>query len=147
MPNGAQPIDALSFADDNLVVGTVLRFWADFTKPPKTKRFIIAGIDDDAEKAALVLINTDPPSLKSTAPYQIQLDVEGREAYIEHECYIDCSRFYYYDVDYLRVMIASDPEVVMGCVEPDDSDEIKRLLTASVLLKPRDKALFHFDAR
>jgi hypothetical protein len=139
-------IDSFEFADDNLVVGVVLKFLADFTKPkPKFKRFIIAGIDDAMERAALVLINTDFPALRSLAPYQIHIIPEGREEYVDHECFIDCSRFYYYSMEFLRNLIANNKNVVLGKVEDEDSKEIKRLLTASELIKPKEKTLFHFE--
>lgn len=132
----------LAFAERNLIVGAVLRAYVTVTEPPKIKRFVIIGIDDESKLAAVVLINTNKPALPTLAPYQYETVAEERE-YLDHDCFVDCSRIYPFDFEELRNLILRSPEIILGHVNTFDRNEIRKLAGKSRLIAPADKIKFH----
>jgi hypothetical protein len=83
------------FAEENLKIGAVLKYHVPFTIPPKTKRIVIVGFDNQKVALASVLINTEINPNKFSTPesrnLHLELDSEGR-TYLDHTSFIDCSQ-------------------------------------------------------
>ena len=134
--------ERIQHAEESLTLGVVLRCHARFITPPKTKIFVVIGMDDNGEKAAVVLINSNPARMPDLAPYQMSITKEGR-SYIQKDCFVDCSRIYVRPLDLLRGLITKSPNVVLGHVSPEDHWAMRKLAGNSEVILPSEKKLFH----
>jgi hypothetical protein len=111
------------FANSHFNVGAVLRYHVDFTTPPKIKRFVIVGFDQQKIALASVLINSEinpnifpTPELKAL---HLELEATNRD-YLEHTSYVDCSQIIEQEVMTLKELLADDPSIHLGELDSKD---------------------------
>lgn len=106
-----------------LKIGTVLRLHVKDTDPPKIKRFIIIGFTEDKVTLATVYINTEINTNVNWSieqqDLQLSLSSENRE-YLEHDSFVDCSKFFLKGVQEITDIVKSRPEVIIGELNQDD---------------------------
>lgn len=130
-----------------LLIGTVLRMMVKDTIPPKIKRFIIVGESEDSLTLASVYINTE---LNMKVHYnldlqcqQVELAAHGR-SYLDHASFVDCSKLKIIDRDELYAIIQNRPEVIIGRIDQQDFEIIKRQITCSPTIKGKIKKRYGF---
>jgi hypothetical protein len=80
------------FANDNFKIGAVLKYHVDSTNPPKYKRLIIIGFDNQKVFLASVFINSEinPNIFKSPQArnQHLELDANNRD-YLDKTSFVD----------------------------------------------------------
>jgi hypothetical protein len=134
------------FAADSIKIGAVIRCHVKFTRPPKTKRFIIAGIANDLERVAVVCINSEinfnvigSPELQAL---QYKVESAGTD-YLDHDSFIDCSQLNVMEVKELTRNILHDSTVVLGDLSGADLAAVKTHLKNAKTISIRMKKEFH----
>ena len=119
--------------DQSLKEGAVFRLHVPHTSPPKTKRFVIIGINKSINSLAFIFINSiiNPNVIKSQHLQSLQLpmDASGRD-YIESDSYLDCSRLYEWSILSLKEKCTSNTKAHLGQISDVDLADAKQL-TAS----------------
>lgn len=109
--------------------GSVIRTHSNHTKPPKEKRFIIAGVKGNS--IGVVYINSEnsaPPKLQS---FQKSIIRENREAYLDRDSFVDCSKIYEYELEDLKRLVERNPEINLGIISTADLLDVIYLLQNS----------------
>ena len=110
-------------SEKELIIGSVLRLHVKDTYPPKTKRFIIIGFTEDKVTLATVYINSEINTNVNWSieqqDLQLPLSSENRE-YLEHDSFVDCSKFFLKGVQEITDIVKSRPEVIIGELNQDD---------------------------
>ncbi|WP_052503478.1 hypothetical protein [Lacinutrix sp. Hel_I_90] len=127
---------------EGIVLGTVLRAFVDFTNPPKIKRFIVIGFNEDNITLASVLINSElnlnvnyNSELQS---HQIPLECEGKE-YLLTDSYVDCSEIHNIEKQTIEESLQKDPHTAIGKVEKKELNTIIRTIINSEVVKGKYK--------
>jgi hypothetical protein len=125
-----------------IIIGTVIRAHVDFTNPPKIKRFIVIGFNDDNITLASVLINSElnlnVNYNKELQAHQIPLDSEGKE-YLLNDSFVDCSEIHNIEKQIIEDSLKKNPEIAIGSVEKNDIDNIIRTIIESDIIKGKYK--------
>ena len=120
--------------DNNLKIGSVLRFHLTTTTPPKIKRFIITGFSRDKISVATVFINSEiNPNVFPTSYLQslhIELEAEGRE-YLDHNSFVNCSDVKEEKYEDLKTALENNPYCNIGTVSDEDLKNIKDKLAVA----------------
>ena len=131
-------------ADNNLKIGAVLRFHVPFTNPPKTKRQIVVGFDNDNILLATVLINTEinPNVFPNQILRDLHLKLEtNNRNYIEHDSFVDCSKVRPQNKSEIIALLTLEPTAHLGELAPNDLaivlEKIRNAHTISVHEKRR----------
>ncbi len=115
------------FAEENLKIGAVLKYHVTFTIPPKTKRIIIVGIDNQRVALASVLINTEinPNRFPTTELKNLHLELKSEDRiYLDHTSFVDCSQIFEQDIADLKKMLIEDSSVHLGELSEEDIDTV-----------------------
>lgn len=89
------------FFNRHFKTGAVFRLFSEDTDPPKIKRFVIIGINQKLNSAAILFINTE----SLTNPYlcKLQYFIEKTErTYLDRDSFLDCTHLYERDVEFLK---------------------------------------------
>lgn len=115
-------------ANENFQVGSVLKYYVDFTTPPKVKRLIIVGFDTEKVIFASVLINSEiNPNVfqsKDLQDLHIGLDSTGRD-YLSHSSFVDCSNLIEQDVASIKKRLSEFPDMHIGSLSEQDLNKVK----------------------
>ncbi|SDD49988.1 hypothetical protein SAMN04487996_101174 [Dyadobacter soli] len=124
------------------LIGTVLRMMVKDTNPPKIKRFIIVGESEDCLTLASVYINTE---LNMKVNYNLDLQCQhiefqaaGRD-YLDHTSFVDCSKLKIIERAELSTIIQNRPAVIIGRLNQDDFEVVRRQLCCSPTIKGKIK--------
>jgi hypothetical protein len=130
-----------------LEVGMVLKLLVPDTIPPKEKRFIVVGNNDDTTCYATVYINTTINKKINWARELIELHVlfeaEGR-VYLDWDSYVDCSKLIIRDRKFLYNAIKKRPEAIIGKLSDEDLLKIKEIIKNAPTIKGKHKKKFGF---
>ncbi|MET7258021.1 hypothetical protein [Dyadobacter fermentans] len=129
------------------LIGTVLRMMVKDTTPPKVKRFIIVGESADSLTLASVYINTE---LNMTVNYNLDLrcqhlefPADGRD-YLDHTSFVDCSKLKIIERAELCAIIQNRPTIVIGKLDQQDFEMVRRQITCSTTIKGKIKKRYGF---
>jgi hypothetical protein len=115
-------------ANENFQVGSVLKYYVDFTTPPKVKRLIIIGFDTEKVIFASVLINSEiNPNVfqsKDLQDLHISLDSTGRD-YLSHSSFVDCSNLIEQDIASIKKRLSEFPDMHIGSLSEEDLNKVK----------------------
>ena len=125
------------FAQKNICIGSVIRVPVQDTTPPKIKRLIIVGIEEDNVLLATAFINSEininilnTPELTSLQ-YGLQtLNCD----FIDRDSFVDCSIIKERKIQKLKEYISNNPNAVMGELEEKDLERIKGLLISATTI-------------
>ena len=129
----------------DLSAGTVLKLFVTDTNPPKTKRFIIVGFDDDKVRLAYVYINT---GINRNFAWSIELEclhlkLEARgRAYLDHDSWVDCSDIIIKETSEILDLVNKRTEAITGHLNNEDFRDIITLLRSSPKIKGKIKKRF-----
>ena len=128
-------------------IGTVLRMMVKDTTPPKVKRFIIVGESADSLTLASVYINTE---LNIKVNYNLDLQCQhiefqaaGRD-YLDHTSFVDCSKLKIIERAELCAIIQNRPAIIIGKLDQQDFEIIRRQLICSKTIKGKIKKRYGF---
>jgi hypothetical protein len=114
-------------ADNNFKIGAVLKYHIDSITPPKPKRLIIVGFDDQKVALATVFINTEiNPNVFPTQALRdlnLEFDTINRD-YLDHKSYVNCSQIFEQDVESVKGLLITDPDVHIGELNSKDLTEV-----------------------
>jgi hypothetical protein len=132
---------------EGLKIGTVIKAMVYSTTPPKEKRFIIVGFNEDSISLASVLINSNinlrVNYCEELVSQHISLLAENR-SYLTHDSHVDCSGYHPMDISELNEKIDSNPTIIIGEVDKTDLDLIMYTLVNSDFIKGKYKKKFGF---
>ncbi|MEY4203785.1 MAG: hypothetical protein RL013_1488 [Bacteroidota bacterium] len=115
-------------ANENFQVGSVLKYYVDFTTPPKVKRLIIIGFDTEKVIFASVLINSEiNPNVfqsKDLQDLHISLNSTGRD-YLSHSSFVDCSNLIEQDIASIKKRLSEFPDMHIGSLSEEDLNKVK----------------------
>lgn len=130
---------------DIFKVGAVLRYHVEFTNPPKTKRLIIIGFDENKVALASVLINSEinPNKFPSEKLKQLHLELEptGR-SFLDHKSYVDCSQIFEQDTEQVKNQLTSNPNIHIGELAPEDLIKVLEKIRSAPTIPAKTKKKF-----
>lgn len=111
------------FGKRSIEPGTVLRFFASSTKPPKIKRLVVLSVSGDKVCVAYLFINSkinpnlfNTPSLRSLH-YPLK---SNSSEFLNKDSFLDCSFLHEIHHDALIQIISNDPSVHIGNLSTHD---------------------------
>lgn len=133
------------YAQRNLKVGTVLKLKVFDTYPPKEKRFIIVGKDEEEIHLAAVYINSEINRVcnfsQELIDLQLYLKANDRE-YLDHDSYVDCARLYIKEKNLIHQSILHSPATIIGQVSETDLFSIRTKIIKAKTIKGKIKKKF-----
>lgn len=133
--------------DSILKIGTVLRFYVTDTIPPKVKRLIITGIDNERVTTATIFINSEinPNIFTSDELKRLQYKLEANKCtFLEHDSYADCSDIRERKFEDLVKLLNKSPQVNLGVLDSKDLAQIRSLIKSAKTISVRIKKKFGF---
>jgi len=116
-----------NFALQNITIGSVLRCFVKNTNPPKEKRFVVLGFDNNGNLVGTVFINTEInwKVNRTMELAQLQLYVRAEDNdYLDWDSYIDCSELVEIPKNEIATAISTNPANVLGTVNNEDFTSI-----------------------
>jgi hypothetical protein len=135
------------FAEREIKIGVVLKYWATETNPPKPKIRIVVGFSNDKVLVATLFINTEinPNIFPTEELRKLHLAFEKtRCEYLDHDSFVDCSQLHEVSYDNLVAILNENPTVVSGEVANADLEKIKNIIKNAVTITPKQKKRFGF---
>lgn len=129
-------------------VGAVLKIHIEVVTPPKVKRFIVVGFNEEKVLLAAVLINTEInpnvfPEVSYKRTLHIELEAEDRP-YLVHTSYVNCSQIIEHPVSDIEQFVVEDPSIHIGTVSTLDLEQIITTLKGAKSIKPKIKKRYGF---
>ena len=134
-----------SFAQNKLKHGSVIKAFVKDTIPPKEKRFIIVGINEEQLFLASIFINSkiNPNKLNNEIKKaQLHFESESRD-YLDYPSYIDCSKIYERKYSEITNILINAPQAYLGDVSETDMKLIKETISACKMIPVRIKKLYN----
>ena len=129
-------------SDNNLKVGSVLRFFIKDTNPPKDKRAIVVGFNNDKILFAYVLINSEiNPNMFPTSRLRdlhLPFEANGR-SYLTHDSFVDCSQIKEEDAQTMRAAMTDNVGIHIGDLSETDCKKVIETLKTSFRIDPKIK--------
>lgn len=118
----------------------VFRLFSEETTPPKIKRFVVAGINEETGQVAILFINTDPLRNPCLRKEQMLLKLKGRP-YLDHDSYLDCSKIYERSIGKIKEIFLKDTSAYLNMMSEMDISEAKAVIRMSriISLKTKEK--------
>ena len=135
------------FAEREIKIGAVLKYWATETNPPKQKIRIIVGFSNDKVLVATLFINTEinPNVFPTEELRKLHLVFEKtRCEYLDHDSFVDCSQLHEVSYGNLVTILNENPTVVSGEVANTDLENIKNIIKNAPTITPKQKKKFGF---
>ena len=124
-----------------LRIGSVFRFY--FAEASKTKRSVVVAVTDSTKRyATLLLINSELTDYAKKNPNirkaQLPLTKQGREAFLEHDSFLNCANLFTREVRDLEQMVRSNPNCILGQLSEADLRAARDLIVRSGRFSPRE---------
>lgn len=135
------------FADREIKIGVVLKYWAPETNPPKQKIRIVVGFSSDKVLVATVFINTDinPNKFPTEELQKLHLTLEKTNYdYLDYDSFVDCSQLHEVSYESLAAILTENPTIVSGEVAEFDLVNIRHTITNATTITPKQKKKFGF---
>ena len=118
----------------------VFRLFSEETTPPKIKRFVLAGINEETGQVAILFINTDPLRNQCLRKEQMFLESKGRP-YLDHDSYLDCSKIYERSIEKIKEVFKNDTSAYLNMMSEGDIMAAKAVISKSriIPLKTKEK--------
>jgi hypothetical protein len=137
-----------SFAEDVLRKGVIIRKNVEFTNPPKTKLFIVVGIDFSSNEAKVVLINSQKTKFARRNPEIGQRHIEIHPidyGFLNHKSYIDCSSVYPMEVKKLFGDFVADISQYQGNLTPEHLNQVIGEINNAMTVSEENKEIVRQD--
>lgn len=122
------------FSGDNIKIGAVIRAWFHQTIPPKEKRFIIVGIDNDKISLGAIFINSaiNVNVISTQELKDLQYPISPNNCgFIEHDSYIDCSTLIEKEYKVIYDLLKDDPTSHLGNISENDWKKVRLRVKSS----------------
>lgn len=123
------------FCERHIAVGAVFRLYVPETIPPKIKRIVIIGINEELDCLGILFINSDISTYISMRPplrkLQLSLDADNTRNYLDYDSYLDCSYLYERPKRVLKEKCISDTGIYLGQLSDTDVDKAKQLISSA----------------
>jgi len=118
----------------------VFRLFSKETTPPKIKRFVVAGINEETGQVAILFINTNPLQNPNLKKEQMLLKSKDRP-YLGHDSYLDCSKIYERTISEIKEIFLNDTSAYLDTMSERDISEAKAIIRMSriISLKTKEK--------
>jgi hypothetical protein len=126
------------FCKQNLKLGAVFRLRVPHTRPPKTKRFIVIGINAAINSVGFLFVNSEinPNIFRSSKLKRLhKLLTKKERSYLDSDSYVDCSFIQEWSLNILKNKFLADMNIYLGQVSDKDMLEIKRLVKSAKTIK------------
>lgn len=141
--NSSPKEDRISFCNQYLKPGAVLRFHIPLSRPPKTKRVVVAAIDENINSVGLLFINSDiNPNVFLTAKLRkLHLFLTAAERnYLDSDSYLDCSDLHEWQFARLKTKFIAKPQIYLGRLSETDMTKVRQtIITAKTITKKLKK--------
>ena len=127
---------------NNLKIGSVLRFFMKDTNPPKDKRAIVVGFNDDKILFAYVLINSEinPNMFPTPRLRDLHLSFEANSrSYLTHDSFVDCSQIKEEDAQAMRTEMTDNVGIHIGDLSETDCKKVIDTLRTSFRIDQKIK--------
>lgn len=129
----------------NIKPGAVFRVFATATNPPKIKRIVILGVNNEQAVIGHLYINTDLNlfhlDTDELRNLQIYLEAEGRE-YLDHDSYLDCSHLVKMTLDDLKDAYDKDSDIYLGNLLDEELESAREKASSADTITPKLKKMF-----
>jgi hypothetical protein len=136
-------------SENSIKVGSVIRMFVFDTTPPKTKLFIIIGLDPENICLASVYINSKLTKYAKRNPkikrQHVLIKKTEQHSFLKHDSYIDCAELKIKNIAKLKEKIEIDPSIVRGTLEDSVIEQITRKLSVAENIKPKHKKRFNLN--
>ncbi len=129
----------------NLRPGAVFKIFAKNTNPPKIKRIVVLGINEEKTLIGHLFINSninlqclDTDDLRNL---QIYLEASYRE-YLDHNSYLDCSDLKPLPIAELERIYNADPSILLGHLSAEELAEARAKAAIAKTIRPKYKRMF-----
>lgn len=133
------------FADEKIIIGTVIKAFVADTNPPKEKRFIIVGESYDHLYVACVFINSEINEnvLRTEALKEMNIPFQAQQyEFLDHDSYVDCSSIQPRDKSWLKELVQKEPQRVLGTVSEYHLKEMRKVIKNAPTIKSSLKKTF-----
>ena len=114
-------------SNDNLKIGSVLRYYKINTIPPKIKRAIIVGFNSEKILLAYVFINSEiNPNMFPTQRLRdlhVPFEAYSRH-YLDHDSFVDCSQINVEDTLTIKTLMTNDMSIHIGNLSETDCAKV-----------------------
>lgn len=131
--------------EKNLRPGAVFKIYVKSTNPPKIKRIVILGINEEKTLIGHIFINSninlqrlDTDELRNL---QIYLEASHRE-YLDHNSYLDCSDLIPFPVADLERLYRADSSILLGHLSAEELAEARAKAATARTIRPKYKRMF-----
>lgn len=131
------------YCERHFIPWAVFRLFSEETTPPKIKRFVVAGINEETGQVAILFINTDHLQNQRLRKEQMFLKSEGRP-YLDHDSYLDCSKIYERSIGKIKEMFQNDTSVYLDTMSERDISEAKAVIRKSRIISLKTKEKYDF---
>ncbi len=134
-----------NFVNQNLQVGKVLKCFVEFTTPPKEKRFVILGVNEEKELLGVVLINSEINFNVMHTPILEGLQYELKSKnndFLEHDSFIDCSQLHKISHERLKEVLQNDMQNILGEIKQQDLINVITLVQNAPTILPKTLKMF-----
>jgi len=145
--NSSPKEDRISFCNQYLKPGAVLRLHIPLSRPPKTKRVVVAAINESINSLGLLFINSqiNPNVFRTAKLRKLHLFLTAAERnYLDSDSYLDCSHLYEWQFDRLKAKFIAKPEIYLGRLSETDLTKIKQTIIAAKTIEKRLKKRYGF---
>jgi hypothetical protein len=133
------------FAQQNLTIGTVLKFFVKDTTPAKVKRLIIVGFSKDRTSLATIYINSPSANIYPSARRNQLLFLEAlNRDYLDWDSFVDCSNLKIKNYNEVFLIVKNRQEAVLGKISEQDLSAIRTLIIKSSTISPKNKKEYGF---
>jgi hypothetical protein len=136
----------VEIVDQNIRKGLVVRDFLQEITHPKTKRFILVGLDHDSMTAKLVIINSKIPAFVTGKPHlerlQIPLSPADYSEIIDHDSFVNCMEIISIDFLKLQQRLYGQQAQILGHLSAADTQRlIATLLSAKNISRENKRIL------
>ena len=114
-------------SENNLKIGSVLRYGRTDTNPPKPKFGVVVGFDAYNIWFASVYINSEinPYLFPTQRLRDLHLPLEAKDSsYLSHDSFVDCSQIHVDDVNTIKTLMTNDINIHVGNLSDADCKQV-----------------------
>jgi hypothetical protein len=135
------------FAERQIKIGTVIRYLANETSPPKWKLRVIIGFTNDNLILATLFINTEvnPNKFPTDELKDLHLLLEQSDyQFLEYDSFLDCSQFFEVSYQEMATLIIDNPTFVIGEISEEHKTHAIEIIRNAPTINLKKKRKFGF---
>jgi hypothetical protein len=129
----------------NIIPGAVFSIFATATTPPKIKRIVILGVNNDQAVIGHLYINSNLNlqclNTDELRNLQIYLEAEGRE-YLDRDSFLDCSHLVTMTLEDLKAAYDKDSDIYLGNLLNEELDQAREKASSADTITRKLKKMF-----